>query len=645
MSQINKIEFKTVIIDGTERDINILTYSKENYSMYFSLQSLAQSINELLLIYGARDIFNMEFFEKWEELNLKCFTEFQLQLLIPINLIMEPTTEVFNPMPFYLSTLRYLNDNYQRSIENYSDHLNITNDIFCIAEKQGFTYTDPEPQHKFVNSIGFLSLISILKLNFLHKLYKTFFMVELLNSSDVEYIYETLILNRTSPYSFDAANVFQLSTDDDELVRFMPTDLNTTSKRLFITRFNRACKIFKSFAFNIMDEQSVYIAKNLQIVTQFGMNREAMLNDFKRIPKYTQPHMTEQQIEMICRYPSENNITVIELNILHSIIKIHLMIQRMTNVKIHRDDLEFYRNILKTKFSTELGELQYDCPGSLYSQSDDNFDTEEFISYETVNGKNCLIKNYTIGEIIGEFIQLYEYAQASPNTIWLCKFLKLSCNTRYANLVNTMADFVPSFQRFFTNDFNINSINNLIIFLQGMCKPDINKLTSLNRLRDLRQLDVRNFKTFSLTKYLPYNNNPLVTFIDLILTSKQHQQQQWMVNMNTLSELERHKLITLFDPNEQQFIDFIYELESTQRDIQNPNKLLDLGGNIRFNLQDIDYEYIVPTVSTNTFNENNITSSAKKLFNGILDQTIFFHELSNRTIYKIPGVVCNILIK
>lgn len=641
MTQINKIEFKTVIIDGTERDINIITYSKENYSMYFSLQSLAQSINELLLIYGAREIFHLEFFERWEQLNLKCFTEFQLQLLIPINLIMEPSTEIFNPMPFYLSSLRYLNYNYQRFVENHSDHLSISNDIFCIAEKQGFT-SNTDNHHKFVNSIGFLSLISILKLNFIHKLYRTFFMVNLLNSYDVEYIYETLILNRATPNSFDAANVFQIN-EEDETFKFLPTDLEPAAKHLFATRFNRACKIFKSFAFNIMDEQSLYISKNLQIVTQFGMNREAIENDFKRIPKITQQQMTEQQLEMICRYPvSQDNISVIELNILHSIIKIHLMIQRMTNVKIHKDDLAFYRTILKTRYSTDLSELLFDCPQD--GSTTDFNNTDEYISYETVDGKNCLVKNYTIGEIIGEFIQLYEYAQASPNTIWLCKFIKISCNTRYSNLVNIMADFVPFFQRFFTHDFNINSINNLIIFLQGMCKPDISKIASLNRIRDIRQLDVRNFKSFSLTNYHSFNSNPLVTFIDLILTSKQHQKQQFLINMNTLSETERHNLITLFDPKEQQFIDYIYELEKNNSK-QDSRQILDLGGNVRFNLQDIDYEHIVPTVSTNTFNENNITTSSKKLFNGILDQTVFFHELSNRTIYKIPGVVCNINIK
>ena len=627
MSQISKIEFKTVIIDGTECYLNILTYSKENYSLYFSMQSVAQSINELILIYGPKDVFHREFYDKWHELQLKCFTEFQLQLLVPINLMIEPDADIFSPMPFSVSSMPYLNDRYQRFVTNYADHTSSDNDIFCIAERQRFT-TGPDHRHNFMNSIGFLSLISVLRLKFLQKLYKTFFQLDMMNSDDIEYIYDTLVLNRAQTQT--TANVFQLDEDNAALT-FQPVDMNSDSKHIYVSRFNRACRIFKAFAFNIMDEQSVYIAKNLQIVTQFGMNRAVMEADFKRIPKFIQDEdLTDKQVELLCRQPDRNHISVVELHILQAIIRIHLMIQKMTNVKIQKEDLVAYRHILKTKFSTDLDDLLYECPGD---------PADDFTSYEVIDGKNCIVKNYTIGEIIGAFIQLYEFAQASPNTIWLCKFLKLACNTRYSNLVNIMADFVPLFQRFFTNDFNVNSINNLIIFLQGMCKPDIPKIASLNRLKDIQKLDVRNFKTFALTKYLPDNSNPLLNFIDLILTSKQHQQQQLIINPNTLSDTERHSLLTLQDPREQQFIDYIYELETA------PDTHTDLSGNNRFNLLEIDYAHIVPAVSTNTFNENNLTHTAKQLFNGIIDQALFFHELSNRTLYKIPGVVCNVNIK
>lgn len=683
MIQINKIEFRSVIIDGMETELNILTYSKENFSMFFSLQSVAQCINEMMDTFGAGEIFHHDFFVKWRDLKLKCITEFQLQLMIPLNLIMEPSTELYNPMPSSLMRIRYLNDRYYDTISQFSDPTNNSNDPFCIAEKQNFTTTSngtgissslsSEFHHKFVNSIGFLSLISVLKIRYLRKLYKTFFLMELMNVDDIEYIYDTLVANRKRLQSDDISNVFSL--DPAEIV-FVPIDLSEDGKQQYTMLFNRSCKLFKSYAFNIMDEQSTYISKNLQIINQFGMDRKAIDTTFNQIPKINfknynngnKSKLSEEQYNLLCRRPSStklSDLNDIELNILHSIIKIHLMIQRMTNVSIHKDDLTFYRQILKSRFSVDIDDLINDCDDTTNCMIDNNDDDDisATMSYETLNGKHTIVKNYTIGEIIGEFLQLYLYAQQNINTIWLCKFIRMSCNPRYSNLVNIMADFVPYFQRFFTNDFNINSINNLIMFLQGMCRPDEQKIKSLRDFKNIKHLDVRNFKSFSLTRYKSYNSNPLVTFIDLILTTRVNQQSQFLVNMNALGEIDRFNLLSLNDPNEKLFIDYIYELMATQTQSQqyhsgvndedndfninmDPNSEgFDLSGDIRFNLHDIDYDNIVPVVSTNTFNENNISKANMQLYNGIINQSIFFHELTNRIIYKIPGVVCNIVLK
>ncbi|WBR61485.1 hypothetical protein [Drosophila suzukii associated hytrosavirus 1] len=652
MTQINKIEFRTVIIDGTDRELNILTYSKENFSLYFSLQSVAQCINELIQVYNAREIFHADFYVKYNELNLRAITEFQLQMLVPINLILEPSTELYNPMPLSLVQSRYLNDKYHNIILEYSDYTSLLNDIFCIAEKQNFTtgFNDNtlDFHHKFMNSIGFLSFIPILKMRYIRKMYKTFFLVDLLNSEDIDYIYDTLVLNRKRLQPEDIANVFQLNAED---IRMHPHDLTDDDKQLYVARFNRACRIFKSFAFNMMNEQSIYISKNLQIVTQFGLDRKAIEVLFRQMPKLSttgREKYTDAQMALLCRPPSTDplaNLNATELNILHSIIKIHLMIQRMTNVTIHKEDLRFYRQILRSRFSTDIEELIYDS--RCFTEDDDNEDDDigqATLSFESLEGRRTMIKNYTIGEIIGEFIQLYVAAQQNVNTVWLCRFIRMSCNPRYSNLVNIMADFVPFFQRFFTNDFNINSINNLIIFLQGMCRPDEERLKSLKDFRDVRQMDVRNFRSFSLARYQQYNMNPLVTFIDLILTSKQTQKRHLLIDLNLLNETERYNLVYLVDPNEKQFIDYVYELVMIDKQDKD-NNIYDLSGDRRFNLQHLDYDNIVPVVSANTFNENNTTTDSVQLFNGTVNQALFFHELSNRILFKVPGVVCNIVIK
>lgn len=646
MTHINEIKFKTVLIDGTERILNVLTYSRENFSMYFSLQSVAQSINELLLIYGANEIFHTEFYERWNDDKLQCMTEFEVQLLIPINLIMEPSTEQYNPMPVSLVHARYLNDRYQESIMQYCNHVLDLNDIFCIAEKQGFTESSDVYYHKFTNAIGFLSLISILKLRYIRVLYKTFFLVEMLNSADIEYIYDTLLVNRKRVQPDDIANVFQLNADE---IRIRPLDLRMDAKILYVNRFNKMCKIFKSFAFNIMDEQSQYVSRNLQVVTQFGMDRQTVERVFSQIPKLdiqhitaATPRYTPEQIELLCRDPGimamSPNLTEIEINILYSFIKIHIMINRMTKSKLQRQDLEFYRKLLQTRFSVNLEELITDMD----VESDRDDITR---SYETGDKRLCLVKNYTIGEIIGEFIKLYVCAQQNVNTIWLCKFIVMSCNPQYSNLINIMADFVPFFQRFFTNDFNVNSINNVIIFLQGMCRPDEDSLKSLNGSKGLKQMDVKHFRSFSLSCYQAVNANPLVTFLDLVLTNG-NSQNRYTINLNSLNDYERNALLDLINPDEQKFIDYVYDLvvgdDECDDDI---NTTEDLTGEKRFNFQQIDYNNIIPIVSTNTFNENNTTMSSLQLFNNTMNQAIFFHELTNRVTYKVPGVVCNVIVK
>lgn len=662
MAQINTIEFRNVIIDSTlDTILNVLTYSKENLSIYFSLQSVAQAINELLTKFTAKEIFHTDFYNKWHELNLQCMTEFEIQLLIPINLISEPSTEMFNPMPLPLINARYLNDRYQATVENFADYTSAVNDVFCIAERQGFT-SGTTYYHKFMHAIGFISFISILKLRYIRILYKTFFLIDMINSADIEYIYETLVLNRKRMQPDDIANVLQLTADD---IIMRPVDIQVEDKQLYVQRFNRACRTFKSFAFNIMDEQSLYISRNLQIVTQFGLDRNAVEKLFKKIPKVglaigtvgLKERYTPQQLELLCRESNAfdatmNNLTLVEINILHSLIKIHLMIQRMTNVRINRTDLEFYRKLLQTRYSIELDELISDME-TLPNGGGGGADISR--SYATLDDCHCLIKNYTIGEIIGEFVQLYVNAQQNISTIWLCRFIQMSCNPRYSNLVNIMADFVPYFQRFFTNDFNINSINNMIIFMQGMCRPDEDRIKSLKDFRELKQLDVKHFRSFSLTRYQAVNANPLVTFMDLVLTNR-NTQNSYTLNLSALTEIERYNILSLIDPNEKKFIDYVYELvvvdDDEDYDHYNAdarrgrnNETEDLSGDKRFNLQYIDYDSIVPVVSTNTFNENNTTIASLQLFNGIINQTTFFHELTNRTTYKVPGIVCNIVVK
>lgn len=660
MTQINKIEFRTVVIDGTNCELNILTYSKENLSIYFSIQSIAQCINEFLDIFSAREIFHTDFYNEWINLDLKRVTEFEIRLLIPINLLLEPSSEFSNPMPVELSNMRYLNDKYKNTISEYWDHTVISNDIFCIAEKQEFTI-DTSYKHVFVNSIAFLSFIPMLRMNFIRKLYKTFFLTDLLYYKDIESIYENLVLNRARMQESLIVNVFQLDMNE---IRFIPLDLTTEHKELFVMRFNKACRIFKTFAFNIMDEQATYISKHLNIVTRFGLDLNSVSEIFNNIPRMIVPpgqqRLTEEQRQLLCKEPSTDRLAGLnatELNILHSLIKIHLMIQRMTGVRIHKDDLKFYRRVLKEKYSTDLEELIFENftitnrNNNNTSSSNNNGDSEEddddeifksTLAFDTINGKQQLVKNYTIGEIINEFLKLYLYAQENVNTLWLCKFIRMSCNPRYSNLVNIMADFVPFFQRFFTNDFNINSINNLIIFLQGMCQPDINKLKSMKDERNLRQLDVRNFKTFSITKYKSFNTNPLITFIDMLLSSSSRhpQTKNCIVNMKMLSETEQYNLTYLVNPREREFIDYIYDLTVTDS-----GKKFDLSGDERFNLQNLNYDNIVPIVSTNTFNENNTTYESIKLFNGVMHQTMFFHELTNRIIYKVPNIICNIIVK
>lgn len=632
MKQIARLDFKTILINDISRELHIVTYSKANFSIYFSLQSIAQCINILIEELGAKEIFTMDFFHRWQDLDLKCFTEYQLQLLIPLNLIMDPATEIYNPVPLSLRSIRYLNFEYGETVNRYSQYDQIVHDIFCIAER--LNLTSDENTHKFTNSLGFLSLIPILKLKYVRILYFTFFDMNHLDSHDIEYIAQTLTLNRQRLMATDISNVFQL---EPENVTFNIDIIDEERKFAFIMKFNRACKIFKSFAFNIMDEQSSYISKNLNVMTQFGLDRRTIEDFFKAIPRMSSRDLTTTQIQLLCEpHISEfDKMGENELYVLKSIIKIHLMIQRMTGVSINDEDLKFYTRILHQKFTTDLDSLLYSSPNDNCNQSTD------IVSYETgVGSKRILIKNYTMGEILLEFIQLYQYAQTNLNTIWICKFIETSCSPRFSNLVNIMADFVPFFQHFFTNDFNINSINNIIIFLQGMCAPDEQNINMLKNPKDfkIKQMNVQNFKTFSLTRYKSYNTNPLITFIELLLGSRQ--KMQYLINLNTMSDMERHKILSLIDPGEQKFIDYIYDLIESD-----PNDVQDLSGNRRFNLENIDYDKIVPIVSTNTFNENNTSISSLQLFNGIINQTTFFHELSNRIIYKIPGVVCNIITK
>lgn len=687
MTQINKLEFRTVIIDDTSnKELNILSYGKENFAIYFSLQSVAQCINEFLLLHNTAEIFHTEFNEKWQELNLRCMTEFQLQLLIPINLVLEPSTELYNPMPIALAQTRYLNDRYKETIDNFANYTNITNDLFAIAEQQNFTNISQTYHHKFINSIAFLSLIPILRLRFIRRLYRTFFLVDLVNGNDIEYIYDTLIANRKRINYLDIGNVFTLESD---AINFEPTDLTTNDKEIYVTRFNKACRIFKSFAFNIMDEQSQYIARNLQIVTQFGLDRRRIIELFNNIPKVTMTplhgqqqqqqringqqsssplppppppplhtsNLSDEQVELLCRPPSLEpltNINTTEVSILHAIIKIHLMIQRMTNTYIQKSDLEFYRKILRIHFSQNINDLLCDLENETEENDKTTDDNDVTRSYEIINDKRSLTKNYTMGEIVWEFMQLYIVAQQNIHTIWLCRFIKMSCNPRYSNLVNIMADFVPYFQRFFTNDFNINTINNIILFLQGMCRPDDDRLKSLKDGRELRYMNVQHFKSFGLTRYRCVNSNPLATFMDLILSNTTRQtKNNGILNLNTLPEDVRENLLNLRNPNEQQFIDYIYELvvgdqknpsdnDTGRTIVSDPN---DLSGDKRFQLQDINYDNIIPIVSTNTFNENNTTCLARDLFTSTINQTMFFHELTNRIRYKIPGVIANIIVK
>lgn len=639
MAQINKIEFRNVIIDGTtaaERNLNVLVFSKENYTIYFSLQSVAQFFNELIDLYGAREIFHAEFYEKWADLNLKCMTEFQLTLLVPPNLITEPSTETYNPVPAPLSAIQYLNARYAETIITYADYTSPINDVFAIAERQNFTTLSNQPYyHRFVHSTSFLSFIPLLKLKYLASMYKTFFLVEMVNSNDIQYIYETLLLNRARLRPDDIANVFQLNIDQ---VFLSPTDLTLPDKRLFVTRFNRGCRVFKSFAFNILDGQAEYMTENLQLTIQFGLDKKTIQEIFAGIPKLRpnpEEKYTPEQMELLCKQPSTEplaNINAVEIQILHSLIRIHLMIQRMTNTTIQKQDLEFYRQVLRTHYSVDLCE----------------FITEETSSCPT-NDSYCMdvniramSRNYTIGEIIGEFLKLYLIAQRNINTIWLCQFIQMACNPRYSNLINVMSDYVPFFQRFFTRNFNVNSINNIILFLQGRCKPDDVNVNNLKQLNTFKALNIQTNKTFSLSRYQPFSSNPLLTFMELLLTSKAASKNNYIINLATFSETERHNIVSLIDPDERKFVEYIDELMETSA---KQEKNLDLSGDNRFRLQDINYDEIVPIVSTNTFNENNTTTSSINLFNSIINQTTFFHELANRVTYRIPGVVCNVVLK
>lgn len=652
MTTIDKLEFRSVFIDGTQnftvgnntcinnRELMILSYSRENFSIYFSLQSVAQCINELLEIYNARDLFHNEFYEHWRSLSLKCMTEFELTLLVPINLVID----LESPLPLSIMRTRYLNDRYHDTIMQYSNYTNIVNDVFCIAEINDLTTPRTGFRHKFMSGIGFLSLISILKPRFIRTIYSTFFNIEMLHYEDVEYIYITLILNRRNmPYT-EISNVFQINESNSWV---SSNDMTASSKELFIETFNKGCRIFKSFAFNIMDTQSMYFSTNLRIVSQFGMDQRAVEKAFLDIPKIPEDiNLTEEQKQLLCKPPSTDSLAAsnsTELTIMHSIIRIHLMIQRMTNVAISEDDLEFYKKLLKARFSIDLEELVYNTDPLINDELVNELD-DTILSYETINGKRIMIRNYTMGDILWEFLDLYLKAQRHISTVWLCQFIRMSCNPRYAGLVNIMAEFVPNFQRFFTNDFNINSINNMIIFLQGMCKPDEDRQKALKNFRQIQHMDVRNFKTFSLTRYKSYNSNPLITFIELVLSpiSNHRHNSNYVMNLSLLCEEERHNLVTLKDPNEKQFIDYIYDL-MTSNDSSNKNDCNDEQGYRQY--QHIDYDNVVPLISTNTFNENNVNTSALQLFNATLNQTTFFHELTNRIIYKVPGVVCNIITK
>lgn len=630
MAQISNLCFKTILVDGINDELNTVTYTKTNLTVYFSLQSIAQCINAMIKQYDTREVFAEEFFKQWDDLNLKCVTEFPLQLLIPINLILEASTETHNRMPISLANIRYLNDEYNKLVETYSNYDEFVYDIFCFAERQNLTSSDN--RHYFIHSLAFLSFIPILKLKFIRILYKAFFNIDLLNSNDIDYIAKTLATNRKTIKPEDIANVFQLTVDDLNL----NIDISTEHKTSFILKFNRACKIFKSFAFNIMDQQSAYISKNLQIMSQFGLDHRTIQEQFENLPKFKKEKLTHEQTNLLCRdislaHKDITNLDNNEISVLQSIIKIHIMIQRMTNVPINEDDLNFYRRLLRQKYSIELDDLFSDtnCGSEL-----DN----DIVSYKIVGSSSRkLIKNYTIGEIVLEFLNLYKHAQNNINTLWLCRFIELSCDPQYSNIINIMADFVPCFQHFFTNDFNINGINNIVIFMQGMCHPDEQNLETLKNPVELRlkQKSLRNFKRFTLTRYKAYNSNPLLTFIELLLGTHK---DNILVNINALSDMERHQLINLVDHTEKSFIDYIYDLAES-------NEYHDLGGTTRFNLDSIDYDRLVPIVSTNTFNENNTSTSSLQMYNNILNQTTFFHELSNRITYKIPGVVCNIIVK
>lgn len=645
MTQINRIEFRNVLVESTtDRNLNVLTFAKQNYAIYFSLQSIAQCFNELIDVYGASEIFHNEFHAKWVDLNLKCMTEFQITLLVPINLIMEPSTELYNPMPAPLTAVRYLNEAYANTIGQYADHMSIVNDVFCIAERQNLTNditaNSTVYHHQFMNAIGFLSFIPVLRLKYLRIMYKTFFLADMMNSNDVEYIYDTLILNRKRLRADDIANVFQLVANE---VHIQPIDMTDSDKELFVTRFNRACRVFKSFAFNIMDDQATYISRNLQLVTQFGLDKRAIEQAFNNIPKLAPTpgdEYTKEQLELLCREPSTEplaNMNAVEVEILHCLIRIHLMMQRMTNIHIQKEDLEFYRKLLSTRYSMDLCDLITEDGGG-----GDDLDTDCTRTYCASDGKRGLTRNYTIGEIVGEFLRLYLVAQRNINTIWLCQFIRLSCNPRYSNLINIMADFVPYFQRFFTNDFNVNSINNMILFLQGRCRPDETNFDSLKNLNTFKALNVQSNRTFSLTRFQAFNSNPLITFMDVLLTSRASGKQSYILNMAALSDIEKYNLVALIDPRERQFVNYIHELIESEA---GTNSSSDLSGDRRFHLQEINFDNIVPIVSTNTFNENNTTTSSIKLFNSIINQTTFFHELSNRIMFKVPGVVCNVVLK
>ena len=640
MTAVGRVEFYTTTIGGERNNVDIVRYlAPSNAFISFSVESVATAINLLIDTLSPTKVFRPEFLSTWQTRHIDRMTVTILRNIFPNEMTVELNSII--KLPEYIKSQRFLSTQYADMLTDFGTGI-YARDTICMAEKKipsvlldGGLVT---------RSFAILSLLPILTMDSFRALYATLFNSTLTGIEQLETLAELLLTNRNR--NLASANVFQLNLSD-VLLLFDDNNNNDSdsdsdgsegdSRALtFVRKFNDTLRAIKPFALVLTPQQLVLVNESTTILSQFVCNQNYLSHDFRLLNKLPTGNGQSEDyiIQKYCerkRLQQTNVSIATEERIFKILIRIFFMVRHYLNFQLDPADISFFQKIfdntvVDTEQNMEILEPAQNTPCR-------------------VDVSALAKKSYTIGQLISLFVELDRVASNHVTTSWLCSFINLACSQKMPNIINMMGQFVPLFDRYLIPPINVDSLNNLILFLQGDCNANRDVIEAIKNTRG--RLNLGRINNISITRVTKVTEDPLTECIESLVARNTRFRK-----FNSLNEKQRARVVNLVHPNPKQLIDYVYQIQmdycnqpNTGNDPCKNTPARDLSGESKYHFSSIDIDNLVPLVSTQTFNENNVNIPSLTLFNSLLDKSTLFLELVNRLNYDVPGVVATLQYK